>query len=432
MNGYRMMIHSSQKYYFSRLDNYFILALILSVPSVPYIRYGLGDFEIPIALVIIGLYSCAKTWLLLDNSEPLEISRVISALMIILFLWSTASLFWASSPDFAFRRLISRCYQTFFVLLALNCCYLGATSAFGFSRLLPLVILVPVAIGFFGFFTVPEAEHFQFSYEFPRRLGDRNSDTFMVLTAWPLALAMMLGGNQGLSWRTLGLVTSVLIGGALFFSLSRANLLSAIAICVIMITLNSLIKKTTKVALLGTVLIFVATLTLGGAILTQHFNQTLDQWETRFAKVDDNQRWAFNQGAWELAARHPLTGVGLNNFRVQFPTTHAGRQAEHDYNPHNSFLGTWSELGFPGLIVFTCVVLWPLFYYIKLFLPVMRFGDQRLAQIYIGGFGLSIVLILSILAYNFAEDFYYWIAYVIASLMALTVERGLRSKLITA
>ncbi|MBI5251268.1 MAG: O-antigen ligase family protein [Desulfomonile tiedjei] len=423
------MTASSPKDYSSRLDIYFILALILSVPSIPFLRYGFGDFEIPIAMPIIVVYSCIKIWLLMDAPKGLETEPGITMLMVVLFMWSTASVLWATAPEFAFRRLVSRGYQTYFVLLAINCCCFSPVAIMRLGRLLPLAILVPVAIGFYGFFTLPEPPHFQFSYEYPRVLGDRNSDTFMVLTAWPLALAMTCGASQTVIWRFSGLIAALLTGGAVFFSLSRANLLGAMAVALVLLTVDSVLKKTRPLMVFVVASVFLGSMLLGASVFEDHLDQTLGQWQQRFDKVDDNQRWAFNRGAWELVDRHPITGVGLNNFRVTFQTTQAGRQAEQDYNPHNSFLGTWSELGFPGLIVFTCIVLWPLSCYIRLFPHVLRSGDLILGQIYVGGLGLCLVLILSILAYNFAEDFYYWIAYVFVSLIALALKRGLRSPL---
>lgn len=409
------------------IDRWFVGALVISIPTMPFWRYGLGAFEIPMAIPIIALYSVVKVWSLLNSHEGLEITLQISFLLILLFMWSTASILWAHSGDMALRRWLSQGYQIYFTLFVINFCKLSSSGIFRFSRFWTMAVLIPVAIGFYGFFTFPEVEHFQFSYEYPRVLGDRNSDTFMALTVFPLALSLTFGQGLHHSWRALGLTATAMTAGGIFFSLSRTNFVVAIVVTLVSIVLHLVLEKPKITAVMAGVAVIVVSTASVSVIFAEEIDQALASWHERFDSMDDNLRWAYNRGAWELISRHPLTGVGLNNFPVDFQTTREGRHAEHDYNPHNSYLGMWSELGFPGLIIFCGIVFWPLYSFVKMFPRIKRSTEPTLRQLYIGGMGLSLVLVQSIFSYNFVQDFYYWIAFSFAALMVIALKRELRN-----
>jgi O-antigen ligase len=416
--------------YSNRLDEYFVLALILTIPTIPFFRYSMGGFEIPLVAPITVVYAILRFVTVLFDRDSIDLKTTVSGVLLLFLIWSMVSLLWCSSLDPAVRRLIARFSQICFVLLVINCCNLDLLSLHRLTIAFVIMAMIPALVGYHGFFTEEEPLHYQFSYEYPRQLGDRNSDTFFILTALPLALAMFLGRSFRTVWRMVGLATFILMAGAIFFSLSRANLLVMTVIVSVLILGDLAVRRVPLGSIVKMASVCLCFFLLSTVVPTDIFNRTVGELEKRFEEVQTDRRWDLLFASWELAARHPLRGVGLNNFSEQFRTTDTGRYEaqEEDYepNPHNSFLGTWAELGLPGLFVFSMVVFWPLAYLARLTRRVIRSRDSVAISLFLGSVGLSLVLVQGILAYHFADIFYFWVAYAFNSLLVLGLDRSLR------
>jgi O-antigen ligase len=414
----------------SKLDWIFFLSLILTIPTVPFLRFSVGDFEIPLAVPITATYLTLKLVALLSEDQPIDLHPVISGILVVFLLWTTASLLWSSSIDRSMRLLAPRTWQICLALMAINWCDLAPRSLRRLGGLFVLAVLIPVLIGYYGFLTAAKPMYYQFSHEFPRLLGDRNSDTFMILTAIPFALATVLVRSFRPIWRLFGFIAILLMATAIFFSLSRGNLLVMILLVSVLTLTSFLVFKARASSLLGVGGLCLAVFILFSVMPTTLVDRSVGRLEKRLHEVGEDRRWRLSRAALELAARHPFTGVGLANFGVRVQTTDSGRYVVSRRGlpmPHNSFLGTFAELGFPGLMLFTMVILWPLFFLVRLFPHITRSRDPTLHYLFVSGLGLGLVLVQGILAYDFAEYSFFWVAYVFNAVIVLTLDRSLRS-----
>ena len=69
-------------------------------------------------------------------------------------------------------------------------------------------------------------------------------------------------------------------------------------------------------------------------------------------------RWDYWTGAARMIQRHPLTGVGLNNFGYHYTQFKPPSAPEDVKDPHNMFIRIAAEAGVPAAIGFAALVLW--------------------------------------------------------------------------
>ena len=69
-------------------------------------------------------------------------------------------------------------------------------------------------------------------------------------------------------------------------------------------------------------------------------------------------RWDYWTGAVRMIQRHPLTGVGLNNFGYHYTQFKPPSAPEDVKDPHNMFIRIAAEAGIPAAIGFAALVLW--------------------------------------------------------------------------
>jgi O-antigen ligase len=59
-------------------------------------------------------------------------------------------------------------------------------------------------------------------------------------------------------------------------------------------------------------------------------------------------RWYYWTGAWRMLVKHPITGVGWNNFGSYYPEVRLAIASEEVQDPHNFFVRFFAELGIVG------------------------------------------------------------------------------------
>ncbi len=69
-------------------------------------------------------------------------------------------------------------------------------------------------------------------------------------------------------------------------------------------------------------------------------------------------RWDYWTGAMRMIQRHPMTGVGLNNFGYHYTQFKPPSAPEDVKDPHNMFIRIAAEAGVPAAIGFAALVLW--------------------------------------------------------------------------
>jgi O-antigen ligase len=92
------------------------------------------------------------------------------------------------------------------------------------------------------------------------------------------------------------------------------------------------------------------------SVLAGIFFSLQPQWYNRFLSIFDPQMNLDRLSLWDAAYRifrdHPLTGIGLGNFREILPDYREAPPGKTQPTPHNLFLNILSDMGLTGLAAF--------------------------------------------------------------------------------
>jgi probable O-glycosylation ligase (exosortase A-associated) len=181
-------------------------------------------------------------------------------------------------------------------------------------------------------------------------LGDNNGVALGMMMLIPIFMAL----SQTTTHRWERIVHRFFIGGVVYRGVStysRGGFLAAS-----LVGLVSLWRSEHKIRTIAIVTILVGTI---ATVMPQRF---WDRMQTIVASED--QRDASARGrlyywglAVEMANDHPLTGVGLNSFRYSFEDYAGASSGEGQRAVHSSWFGAMSELGYPGLLIFSAILL---------------------------------------------------------------------------
>jgi hypothetical protein len=164
-----------------------------------------------------------------------------------------------------------------------------------------------------------------------------------------IAVAILIW-NGPRSLRRLSIFAVVVVPPAIFLSLTRAPLLAAAVVCVLIVALRSRSRWPGIVALLLAVTIFVAA---WGAVAGSSL------YKNRFGNVSNIQgRALLDRLSFKLAERKPVVGWGYGTFDHVKNTVHVDLGSSplppsfvFDYTSHNTFLTILVELGGVGLLL---------------------------------------------------------------------------------
>lgn len=129
---------------------------------------------------------------------------------------------------------------------------------------------------------------------------------------------------------------------------SRGNWLGFIAgLCVFVFSGWRLLNRSVKFALIGTVLVLTATISLGIGILAQALEPRIGHVETIYGRL----------ATWMLVIdwglNSPIFGIGLNNLREVLATNMVEFEGVPNFpRIHNSYLAILAEQGIVGLVVY--------------------------------------------------------------------------------
>lgn len=164
---------------------------------------------------------------------------------------------------------------------------------------------------------------------------------FFTLLA-PLVFFGLSWGKKDNYWKRIGVLTTklFLLGGILIFvaviamSGSRGSFIGVISGLFFIFLSRQSWGKVSFYLLIGAVSTFIPTIRLGIKAL--------------YSGLVDQFRYTIWQNSWEIAKLVPLTGVGLGNFKPVYSFLFQ----DNYWHAHNIFMNVLVELGFPGLIGF--------------------------------------------------------------------------------
>jgi hypothetical protein len=185
--------------------------------------------------------------------------------------------------------------------------------------------------------------------------GESNYEAVALLLSLPMAF-WMARYEQSRHWRLLGLGCGLLLAGAVVLTESRAGIIAGG-------TMGLLAAIVTKRKLLGFALLAIAILTVshyGPAGLSQRFHSIQFTGNPHNGDEDSTRiHVELVKAGLHMMERHPLTGVGMGQFKAVAPTYNPElfHLSNHSYIAHDTLVQIGSECGVPVLLLFLAMLL---------------------------------------------------------------------------
>lgn len=260
--------------------------------------------------------------------------------MELLCLWSAAS--WLLlGPPIAWDLSPLLSYVSF-------CALLGITLAVvdTWSRLEHVLWALMLSVTLASLYIVREWQEYHAVYANFRPgwvTGDPNYFTASALIGLPLAL--VFGGHvMPLAWRWMARGCALLILVAIGLAGSRGGLLGL----GVMLLFLCWKKRRLGALVLAVALATVPLLLWSNSPLNRLLHPTISD------QKSSNTRLALWQAGLHMIAAHPLTGIGLGNFKVEVQQYATGHK-DLDHIAHNSYLEIAAEMGLPALAFYVLV-----------------------------------------------------------------------------
>jgi O-antigen ligase len=226
--------------------------------------------------------------------------------------------------------------------------------------------------------------------------GNPNDLAMALDMLLPLSIVLML--NSKSAERLLFLLCTFLLTMGVVVSFSRGGFLGLAAACgVLLWKLGRHNKFTTALAVMGACSILALSMPAGYADRLFTIVHT-DKDTTGSAKErqDELKRVTF------LAVRHPVIGIGLNNYPVY---------SNHAIRAHNSFLEVAAELGVLGLIAYLILILAPLKRLKRIERETSLTGDPVSRELHFLGAGVQAAILGYVVCAVFSSAQYQWYLY---------------------
>ncbi|EAR62017.1 O-antigen ligase family protein [Neptuniibacter caesariensis] len=205
-------------------------------------------------------------------------------------------------------------------------------------------------------------------------LGDPNDLSLVLLFPAGFALSIALNPGSARFIRILGLLTFLLMGAAIVATQSRGGLLGITAVAGIFAYRR--IKSKALLGLIGTVCLG-ALFVLAGISDRQSggaHEEGID--ESAMGRI---HAWV---AAFRMALHNPVTGVGLDNFLLNY-FTYSDFWDGQNHAVHSTWFGVLGETGFSGAIIFITMV-------VMIFKVVLRALQTLKGPFYTGDQGIKI------------------------------------------
>ena len=210
-----------------------------------------------------------------------------------------------------------------------------------------------------------------------------------LVTMIPISLALFLGARGPLS-KTIYLFTSLLLMTGLMATFSRGGFLGFV--CVIACLGWKLARRNRVIFGAVALTLVVAAVALAPSAYRSRISTTSDDSAT--ARTDDLKRSVL------VAARHPLFGVGMDNYILYSNMNKA---------THNAYTQVAAEVGLAGLAIYLWFLLSP-FNRLRRLEQAMRTSKRKPAAFYLA-IGLQASLIGYAVVSFFASVAFLWYAY---------------------
>lgn len=409
-----------------------LLGIILSFLSLPFWRFKMDGFFVPLPVIMIGLH-LLYIWslILLRKSGAPPIDRVFVAIIVLFLAWASIS---AASARAGLRNLMEISFYSISTLFMVSFINIPKDRMI---RLLEAVCFVTFLLLLLGLYNHFSCRSYWFQFTLLGEVGSRNVDVYLVTAGLSIAISLLLALS---SWkRTVLLLLFIFVfGAAIASSLSRGGLANVVAIFLFYIfLLRRKLLKREIVALASAMVLFaggfffhpvaVKLLTAAPPRLrarppakisirrpaARRFQALSERpsifnlYMTRIKLLSKSTRIFLMKESLQLMAEHPLTGVGLGNYSLYTRAIRREKingvwQSRPITTAHNSFLNFGAEAGIPGFVIISLLILYPLYRYSRVRRKVIETSREDLVLLHRTGMVLSFYLIMI----NFFNVFY--------------------------
>ena len=183
--------------------------------------------------------------------------------------------------------------------------------------------------------------------EFGSSLGDPNDLSLVLLFPMSFACSLLLTGGLPKWQRLLGLISMPMILSAILATQSRGGLLGA----AVVFGVFARYKIRSNVVLISIAGLGIAILFAMAGISDR---KSGGAGEEGIDASSDGRLYAWG-AAFRMALHHPLTGVGLDNFILNY-WDYSNLRDGHNHAVHSSWFGVLAETGFIGLGLFIAMI----------------------------------------------------------------------------
>ncbi|MFZ4522036.1 MAG: O-antigen ligase family protein [Bacteroidales bacterium] len=252
------------------------------------------------------------------------------------------------------------------------------------SNLAVIAALIALLIGVYQFFTrVPghQEEHLANGRDIINvvkgLMGNKNEYASYLMLLLPFTMYGTVSGKG--NWRLAAVTATVLVFIMLILVSTRATwvgiFISGFVITVIAIINHKKLEfngrkvKIIVIVASSVVILLAAGLLEGGKFTHSKYMEKLGS--IIRPEADNNH---FRLDMWkitaEMAMDHPVTGVGAGNWQIAIPEYYPRiglKDKEVNWiSPHNDYLWILAEKGFPGLVLYLCLIMAAIWLFIRL------------------------------------------------------------------
>lgn len=324
-----------------------------------------------VGFILFGSYLARiATRRVADASSFVTENPALVVAMLALLCWSALSFTWAQSPGTALGGTGRYALNMLLIPIA----YAALRERKDFALVIGAFVAGAVFSALYGF-ADPGATAANYGSRASGSLGDPNAEAIVLVAALPL-LFSLVGIYRGSSRaKVIALVSVVIIFAGFVGTLSREGIVALGVSMVAAVIFGGRWRK--KAALL---LVIGASVTAGYFLVVAPLAA-----RQRVTSSDSSGRTTLWQVALRVFRAHPLFGVGNNNFILvegKYVNEPGAVSAFYVINApkvaHDAFLESLVDLGIPGLLAFSSVLVFGLGTAVRAARRFERLGDAQM------------------------------------------------------
>ncbi|MGH9477021.1 MAG: O-antigen ligase family protein, partial [Terriglobales bacterium] len=322
-----------------------MLLLFLLISAMPLVRHPLWEHFMSDLTAIkylgLGCLACALFHCLWQRKLPALTASPQAVGMVALCSWAVITGFVWGAP-IAWQQSPALSYLSFLLLLVV---VLGLVDTW--PRLQQVLWATIAAVAIASLYVVREWQEYHLIYAHFRPgwvTGDPNYFTASALVGLPLAL-VFCGRGRPLWQRGLALGCALLSLAAMGLAASRGGLLGLAAMG------GWLAWRKRRLS----IFVLLAALALPPLLLWSRspLNRLMHPSASDIKSTDT--RLALWQAGLHMIESHPLTGIGLGQFKAEVEDYAVGHK-DLDHIAHNSYLALAAEMGLPALVAYLLIL----------------------------------------------------------------------------